>query len=154
MPSRLQVQYPTATMLSTIRLTDALQLPLHLPTSALFLLRLRLRLRPRETRRATAYERDTSGIEPGYLATWPMGFVLLLSLTGFVIAEDRARRQRWRCMLGGGWSRRRWRLRSYSYIHVVMLGLIAVDQELAWSPGWTGIVLAGATFVSCRLCWR
>lgn len=58
---------------------------LYLPVSALFLLR--LALYPRETHRATVHERDSSGLELGYLASWPTGWVLLVSFGGFAVSE-------------------------------------------------------------------
>ncbi|KAK3897743.1 hypothetical protein C8A05DRAFT_38686, partial [Staphylotrichum tortipilum] len=81
----LPIPHFLTTTLSTILfLTSA---ALYLPTTVLFLLR--LILFPRATHRATVHERDTSGLELGYLASWPTGFVLLVAFGGFAVAEGR-----------------------------------------------------------------
>ncbi|KAG7289916.1 hypothetical protein NEMBOFW57_006293 [Staphylotrichum longicolle] len=80
-----RIDFPALTPLSTAFYLASLAL--FVPVSALFLLR--LVLYPRETRRATVYERDTSGLELGYISSWPKCFVLLVSFGGFAVSEGK-----------------------------------------------------------------
>ncbi|KAK4138985.1 hypothetical protein BT67DRAFT_431445 [Trichocladium antarcticum] len=60
-------------------------LALYLPVSVLFLLR--ILFFPRATLRAVVHDRDTSGLELGYLSAWPTAFVLYVLFAAFAVAE-------------------------------------------------------------------
>ncbi|KAJ4302446.1 hypothetical protein N0V88_002590 [Collariella sp. IMI 366227] len=60
-------------------------LALFIPATILFILR--MTIFPRQTYRAILRERDTSGLELGYLASWPAAFTLLVGFGGFAVAE-------------------------------------------------------------------
>ncbi|KAK4034297.1 voltage-dependent anion channel-domain-containing protein [Parachaetomium inaequale] len=75
---------------SLIPLSTALYLAsfaLFIPTSTLLLLR--FILYPRETYREAVHERDSSGLELGYLSAWPTGWILLVAFGGFAVSEGK-----------------------------------------------------------------
>ncbi|KAL2130450.1 hypothetical protein VTI74DRAFT_6379 [Chaetomium olivicolor] len=86
----VRVSFPALIPLSTAFYLAALAL--FLPASALFVLR--LLCYPRETYRAVVHERDTSGLELGYLASWPTAFTLLVSFAAFAAAEGKVGTER------------------------------------------------------------